>query len=218
MLLILLASYMSVYIIVSVTSLYSSHLTGSFLPAVGPMPKKEELLRNPKAFAMACWPMLQLPNRSCSLFIYVLLFILISKFILKKSSRTSLPWFQRKHENKQPGAMRKLSPSQSPKNQVTRDTCSHLSKAASQHPPPTFSLARIKSKATPTSTTSAKEESPHGLQRATRWRAEESSCLPVLSVTSFSSLPLHLRAPSAAVTPGLRQVDVRSPLYTEQRF
>lgn len=119
------------------------------------------------------------------------------------------------YQDKHPKAMKKLSPSESHKNQVTSSTHKHLSKAAIQHPPPSFSLPRIQSKAPPTATTSAKEESH--LCRAARWRAEDSGCLLVLPVISFL-LPLHLRAPCSAVTPGLRQIDVRSPLYTEQRI
>lgn len=145
----------------SVTSLYSSQFIGTFLPAIGPMPKKEEFLRN-WGFCcgtLASWPMLQSPNPSCSLFLHFIYLDKSNKNI-PEHPFMSLPWFQRQnnsYQDKQPKAMKKLSPSQSHKNQVTGSTHNHLSKAANQHPPPSFSLARIKSKAPPTATTSAKE-------------------------------------------------------------
>lgn len=156
--------------------------------------------------------MFQLPNPSYSLFLSVLSFILVNQ----RPCRTSL--YSDYRENKvikisRSGAMKKPSPSYSHKNQVIRSTHNHLDKTASQHPPPSLSLARTKSRAPPIATTSTKEESSHRPQWATSWRAEESSHLSVLCVISFGLLPFHPRASCSTVAPGLRQIDVRSPSH-----
>lgn len=83
-------SHTSVYIvsIVSVTSLYSSQYTGTFLSAVGFMLKKEQLLMNSEAFAMALGD----PGQCFKLQIHHALFSFLFFYLdtKQKHSRTSL--------------------------------------------------------------------------------------------------------------------------------